>query len=100
MRGALVAIVGRKRGPDGRVVRELECGHTQLEQLGGRSGNAFSARCVTCAPAEEDQTEAAQVCTAIVMSTSERKARPCGEPARYQKRGQPRCALHNRRGAA
>lgn len=97
-------ILSRKKTPDGRTIRVLECGHEQ-EEVRGTSSYAFRAHCITCAGGKT-QRNARRVdgpvigeCTAIVMHAHERKARLCGKPAKYEKRGQPRCGFHFSRGA-
>lgn len=58
-----VEIEHRRRIPDGIVmrtksgarahyIRELACGHTQVEPPGGDSHEALDARCYTCYPVE------------------------------------------------
>lgn len=43
-------IVARKRRADGRVMRELSCGHHQLQPLGSKANGATFAFCVVCRP--------------------------------------------------
>lgn len=90
------AIISRETR-NGTVYRVLECGHELTEPRGNNSPYATHSRCARC-----NSTPAAPVlgeCTAIVQPLYEKKARACGQPAKFIKRGMPRCAVHFHRGA-
>lgn len=93
-------IVRRRRTPDGRVIRELECGHEQTQTPGSHANEAMEAYCKSCETLEASRKPTPTAsCTAFVMHPARAKATRCGEPARYEKRGEPRCAFHFNRGA-
>lgn len=92
----LVDIIARER-IGGRVMRELSCGHRQLEKVGSRQASAARARCETCHPPISIGRPVLGACTARVF----RKGAPrCGAPAQFRNvRAEPRCADHHRRAA-
>ena len=96
--GERVAIL-RRFMKDGKRMRELDCGHTQEEKGGGKSGTACWATCFTCNP-RPSTAATTEACGAIVLPQfADGKARPCGQPAAGLKRGEPRCKRHLSRGS-
>ena len=88
-------ILYRRRGADGRTLRVLECGHEQPEPACGHAKNVVSMICTSCGGlAKSHGGEVVGTCTAFVFPTTG-KARACGLPARFMKRGEPRCSKHN-----
>lgn len=78
---------------DGRIIRVLKCDHEQVEPRGGRAKTAAFAQCGICNA--KPAAEVLGACTAIKLNA----AGVCGKPAKYTKRGQPRCGYHYHRGA-
>lgn len=99
---ALRDIVARKRTLSAVVVRELSCGHFQVEKAGGHSAAALRARCLECAdaaPVAPVPLDRGATCTALVIPLNARRMRVCGAPATVMKRERPRCPRHAQRGA-
>lgn len=94
-----VAILSRSFRRDA-VIRQLACGHEQKESSGGHARTARTSWCGSCAALKAPPlAPVLGVCGAIVLPLKEGRARPCGRPARYLKRGDPRCGFHAARGA-